>query len=130
MAYYFDSSALVKLIVNEDETAALKTWISAEDRRPITCDVARAEVTRAVRRAAPGRVGEVRGVLNVMDILELRSEQFDVAGSIEPPTLRTVDAIHLAAALDLGDDLEGFVTYDSRLAEACEAVGIQVFAPH
>lgn len=51
------------------------------------------------------------------------------AGRLDPPGLRSLDAIHLAAALDLGDDLEGLVTYDDRLAEAAVSNGVAAVAP-
>jgi len=54
---------------------------------------------------------------------------FESAGRIDPSGLRSLDAIHLAAALDLGDDLDGIVTYDERLGEACAAHGVAVLAP-
>ena len=55
---------------------------------------------------------------------------FERAAEIEPDLLRSPDALHLAAALELGDDLEGIVTSDDRLAEAAHRYGIPVVAPH
>ena len=51
------------------------------------------------------------------------------AGRLDPAIVRSLDAIHLAAALMLGDDLEAFVTYYERLAEAARANGVAVVAP-
>lgn len=84
---------------------------------------------RAVRRAAPDRFVQVRGVLDSVTLLEVTSHIFEEAGRLDPSILRTLDAVHLAAALDLGDDLEALVTYDDRLAEAAVASGIEVIAP-
>ena len=57
------------------------------------------------------------------------SALFEAAGRLDPSILRTLDAIHVAAALGLGDDLEGIVTYDKRLAREAEQNGITVTAP-
>ena len=84
---------------------------------------------RAVRRAAPDRLVQARGVLDSVTLLEVTPHIFDEAGRLDPSILRTLDAVHLAAALDLGDDLEALVTYDDRLAEAAVASGIEVIAP-
>lgn len=54
---------------------------------------------------------------------------FEAAGRLDPTILRTLDAVHLAAALDIGDELEGIVTYDDRLAEAALANGVAVVSP-
>ena len=68
-------------------------------------------------------------MLDSLTLLTVPTALFDEAGRLEPATLRTLDAFHLAAALDLGDDLEGIVTYDDRLAQAAQANGIPVIAP-
>ncbi len=129
MAYYFDTSALVKLVVAEPETAALRAWLTEADRGPVACDLVRTELMRAVRRSAPDRVGRARQVLDGVTLCEVTSAVFEAAGRLDPVTLRSLDAIHLASALDLGDDIEGFVTYDARLAESATAFGLSVVAP-
>jgi uncharacterized protein len=129
MAYYLDTSALVKLVVAEAETTALRAWLADADRSPVSCDLARAELLRAVRRATPDRLTQARAVLDSITLLEVTSQTFEEAGRLHPTTLRSLDAIHLAAALDLGDDLEGLVTYDERLAEAAQSNAIPVTGP-
>ncbi|HEY5221649.1 MAG TPA: type II toxin-antitoxin system VapC family toxin [Microbacteriaceae bacterium] len=129
MAYYFDTSALVKLVVAEPETAALREWLGSADRGAISCDLARTELLRAVRRAAPDRVTQARTVIASITLLEVTTAIFEEASRLDPAILRSLDAIHLAAALALGDDLDGFVTYDDRLAQAAAANGIQVIRP-
>lgn len=62
-------------------------------------------------------------------LTELTTAVFEEAGRLQPPTLHSLDALHLAAALDLGDDLEGIVTYDERPAEAAKANGIPAISP-
>ncbi len=129
MAYYLDTSALVKLVVAEPETAALRIWLAAPDRDLVSCDLARTELLRAVRRAAPDRVTQARSVLDSITLIEVTAQTFEEAGRLDPTMLRTLGAIHLAAALDLGDDLDGIVTYDDRLAEAAQFNAIRVTAP-
>ncbi len=129
MACYIDTSALAKLIVAEPETPALQSWFSAEDRDPVSCDLARTELFRAVRRVAPDRVSRARDVLDSITLIALPSALFEHAARLEPSSLRTLDAIHLAAALDLGDDLDVLVTYDDRLAESATANGVRVLTP-
>ncbi|MEQ8719495.1 MAG: type II toxin-antitoxin system VapC family toxin [Acidimicrobiales bacterium] len=129
MAFYLDTSALVKLVVAEAETEALREWLAAAERNPVTCELARTELMRAVRRRAPEAMVRARLVLDAVTVLEVPSPTFDRAGRVDPTSLRTLDAVHIAAALDLGDDLEGLVAYDSRLSEAAEANGIPLTSP-
>jgi len=129
VAHYLDTSALVKLVVAEAETAALLTWLKVADRVPVSCDVARTELVRAIRRRAPGRAVQAHRVLDTVTLLEISTAIVEEAGRLEPALLRSVDAVHLAAALALGDDLEGLVTYDEKLADAAELNGIAVTAP-
>ena len=129
MAHYIDTSALVKLVISESETVALQTWFAAAERTPVSCDLARTELFRAVRRAAPDRVVRAREVLDSVTLIEVTTAMFEDAGLLDPTILRTLDAVHLAAALVLGDELDGMVTYDERLAQAALANGIAVIAP-
>lgn len=129
MAHYLDTSALVKLVVAEPETDALRTWLSEKNRDPVACDLARTELLRAVRRAVPDRILQARAVLDSITLTEVTTSLFEEAGRLDPTALRSLDAIHLAAALDLGDELDSLVTYDDRLAEAARSNGIAVTAP-
>jgi uncharacterized protein len=129
VAFYVDTSALAKLVVAEAETKALRKWFRAADRNPVTSDLARSELLRAVRRTDPSKVVRAREVLESVTLIELTTTVCEHAGLLDPAILRTLDAIHLAAALVLGDDLEGFVTYDDRLAQAAQATGIRVVTP-
>ncbi len=129
MAHYFDTSALVKLVIQEAESGPLRDWTSQADRVPVSCDLARSELLRAVRRADATKVVRAREVLDSIIITRVTTGIFEEAGRLDPVVLRTLDAVHLAAALDLGDDLVGLVTYDTRLAEAAQQIGIAVIAP-
>lgn len=129
MAYYLDTSALVKLVVAEAETSALREWLASAERAPVSCDLARTELVRAVRRIVPERMALARAVLDAVTLLAVTPAMFEQAGRLEPALLRSLDAVHLAAALTLGDDLDGLVTYDERLAGAATLNGVVVAAP-
>lgn len=128
MAHYVDTSALVKLVVADAETEALRSWL-VEGSDLVSCDLARAELLRAVRRAAPDRVVTARTVLESITLVSVAASTFEAAGRLDPAILRNLDAVHIAAALELGDDLDGIITYDNRLATAAQANGIAVVAP-
>jgi uncharacterized protein len=129
MAFYLDTSAVVKLVVAEAETAALTAWIAAEQKEFVSCDLLRTELFRAVPRGSPDSVTRARNVVDAITILAVPSSTFERAGELAPPTLRSLDAIHLAATLELGDTLDGLVTYDEKLAAAAVSYGINVIAP-
>lgn len=129
MAFYLDTSALAKLVVAEPETGALRSWVAAADRDLVAGDLARTELMRAVRRVVPERAAVAREVLESVTLIGVAAAVFAEAGRLDPPGLRSLDAIHLAVALDLGDDLEALVTYDERLADAATVNGVAVVAP-
>lgn len=129
MAHYLDTSALVKLVVNEAETGALMAWLDETGGDWVSSDLARTELLRTVRRAAPDRVVRAREVLDSITLIDVSTQIYEEAARIDPPTLRTLDAIHLAVALDLGDDLETIVAYDDRLCEAAIANGVRTTTP-
>lgn len=124
-----DTSALVKLVVAEAETTALQAWLAESDRVPVSSDLSRTELLRAVRRAVPDRMVRAREVLDGITLLEITTAVCEVAARLEPAVLRALDAVHLATALDLGDDLDAIVTYDDRLAAAARSNGLAVIAP-
>jgi uncharacterized protein len=126
--FYLDTSAAVKLVVSEPGSKALRDWLAAHDRI-VSSDLLRTELLRATRRAVPEAMLQARAVLDSIVMLALPAGVFERAGLLDPHVLRSLDALHLAAALELGDDLEGIVTYDDRLAEGARALGIEVVAP-
>ncbi|WP_420442901.1 type II toxin-antitoxin system VapC family toxin [Candidatus Poriferisodalis sp.] len=127
--HYFDSSALVKLIVEEPESSTLDSWIEAEDVRVVSSDLARAETIRAVRRYLPELTVEARSLFDSVTCVRMTLEIVERAALLDPPGLRSLDAIHLATALELHNEVEGLVTYDERLARAARESGIPTLAP-
>jgi hypothetical protein len=129
VAHYLDTSALVKLVVAELETDALIAWLNETNSDWVSSDLTRTELMRAVRRTTPDRVVRAREVLDSITLLNVTTQIYEEAARIDPPALRTLDSLHLAVALDLGDDLESIVTYDDRLAEAATANGLLITTP-
>ena len=129
MAHYVDSSALVKLVREEPESAALRRWLAQAAGEVVACDLVRTELIRAVRRASPQDAAVAHEVLDGVTLIPVTRALFDSAARLDPVVLRSLDAIHLAAALDLGDELDGLVTYDDRLGEAARANGVVVVRP-
>lgn len=126
---YLDSSALVKLVVEEAETRALESAIAGFGES-VSSIVAAVEVPRAARRAGVADV-EARAdrLVSKLDLLELTEQIVTRSAALDPPALRTLDAIHLASALSLGAELDAFAAYDERLTAAASAAGLNVVSP-
>lgn len=124
---YLDASALVKLIVAEPESRALERWLGHR-RHVVSCQLARTEVVRALAPRGREAVVRARRLLDRIELIELDDELLDRAGELEGP-LRALDAIHVAAALELGDGLEALVTYDVQMTRAAARLGVPVAAP-
>ena len=127
-AVYLDSSAIVKLVVLEPESDALSDHL---ERRPVrvSCALARVEVIRAVGGHGQAAIQRARRLLTSVSLLRLDDVLLDEAAALEAPTLRSLDAIHLAGARALGAELAEVVTYDRRMAEGAHALGLPVSAP-
>lgn len=127
--WYIDSSALVKLIIDEPESAALRAFLGAAEATGASALVF-AEVPRASTRHDPGSGNRAEVVLgSLTTIVEVDRQLLDVAAVLPPATLRSLDAVHLAAAKRFGDRLQGVITYDERLADAASASGMEVVSP-
>jgi len=127
--FYLDTSAAAKLVVAEKGSTGLRRWVTSRDDRMFSSDLLRTELLRATRRTAPEQMVQARAVLDSLVLLTLSTSVCERAAILEPEVMRSLDALHLAAALEIGDELEGVVTYDQRLAAGAEALGISVVAP-
>jgi len=123
---YLDTSALVKLVVAEPQTAALRDALAGWSRRA-TSALAEVELLRAAARV--GVVAAATRVLGEISLIEVDAAVLRRAAHVPPPSLRSLDAIHLASALALGDTLGTVLTYDARLADAARVHGLEVRAP-
>ncbi len=128
-ALYLDSSAFAKLVVEEAETAALRTFVANTTARRTSSALLRTESLRAVRHLGPDALATVREGLRRVDLIAIDDRILDVAGTLEPQVLRTLDAIHIATALAVGDDLEAIVTYDERMIDAARLMGLPTATP-
>jgi uncharacterized protein len=125
---YLDSSALVKLVIAERESAALRRYLRSQPQRA-SCGLARVEVMRAVRPHGGAAITRARRLLRRLDLVQLDDELLDAAAALDAGILRSLDAIHLAAAQVLADDLTAVVTYDARMTVAAGRLGLPVAAP-
>jgi uncharacterized protein len=126
---YVDSSALLKLVVREPETAALEADLAGRDGLLVS-RLAVVECRRAAQRVPHRRVLQtVEQVLEALYLIELTPALLDDAGAADPPLLRSLDAIHLATALSIREPGLEVITYDRRFAEAARARGLTVIHP-
>jgi hypothetical protein len=125
---YLDSSALVKVVVPEPESRALREALRSWPER-VSSVVAEIEVERVGRRLGGGAIRRARSVLARVALVELDEEVRRRAAGLGPAELGPVDAIHLATALTLGDDLGALCAYDTILVDAAAATGVDVVAP-
>lgn len=132
--FYVDASALVKLVREEPESSALRAYLEGADL--LSSELVLAEVPRAVHRAAAQdpelpvdllleRVGEL---LDAVALRPLDRALLAGAGAIAEPSLRALDAIHVASAVGL-EPIEAFVTYGERQAAAARLAGLRTMAP-
>ena len=125
---YLDSSAGLKLLVKEPESPALRAWLN--DRGGWTSSALfRTELVRAARRSHSARVLAAREMIARVAIVDVDTAILNEAADLDPRTLRSLDAIHLATALRVADELEAIVTYDRRMIEGARALGLPVASP-
>jgi predicted nucleic acid-binding protein len=125
---YLDSSAIVKLAVREPESHALRRYLRR--RRPLVSSaLARTEVLRALLPAGDEAMIRGRAVLQRIDLVRVNDRILNAAGVLRPPELRSLDAIHLATAHELGKELRAIVTYDDRMATAAKQQGYRIVQP-
>ena len=127
-ATYLDSSAIVKLVVAEPESGALRRYLRR--RKPyVSSALARAEVARSLLPFGPAGLQRAETVLTRIDLIRVSDTVLRATGDLLPEDVRTLDAIHLATAQQLGTDLARLVTYDTRMRAAAKALGLDVNVP-
>jgi uncharacterized protein len=125
---YLDASALVKLVLTEPETPALRRYLRAGHRK-VTNEIAVIEVTRAAGLADPSQQtrAETRRLLEEADLVQIDRDLIDGAAKLASRRLRTLDALHLATALRAQPD--ELVAYDRRLLDAATEAGLATASP-
>jgi hypothetical protein len=125
---YLDASAVVKLVVAEPETAALRAFL-AQQRSFVSSRLTAVEVARALARAGMGVDVALERILSRIHQVAISDQILSTAAGLNPASLRTLDAIHLATAMAAGSDIAVLVSYDRRLTEAAAAAGIPTASP-
>jgi len=128
-AVYLDSSAIVKLVAEEAESNALLRYLAERPAR-FTSQIARIEVPRALARAHGADAA--RAAVPVLDrivTVALDDQIVSIAAQLAPSGLRTLDAVHLASAMAVGEELDVVVAYDHRLGDAARRAGLAVASP-
>ncbi len=127
---YLDSAAVVKLVHAEPESPALRLWL---DKRAetgwISSVLTEIESFRALARYAPEAVSRLPAVLDQIDLIDLDQRIRILARTVQPVTVRSLDAIHLGTALQSRPGLTSLVTYDKRLLDAARVAGLPVDSP-
>lgn len=126
---YLDSSAFVKTVVVEPETAALRAFLAGSEGILISSALLRAEALRSVRLLGPDVLAAMRLALRSVNLIAVDDRVLDAAGILEPSVVRTLDAIHLATAHAAGDDLKTLVTYDARMLAGARLLGLPAASP-
>ena len=129
-AVYLDTSALVKLVIPEAESAALIEFLEDHPVR-ISSILSRTELIRAFLRSttAPASFGQLQIVLRELTYVGVDENLLESAGRLAPPTLRSLDALHLAAAISIREEIAALVAYDKRLRDEAFLAGLEVRAP-
>lgn len=126
---YIDASALVKLFKPEEESAALIAALEAWPTRVSSCVIS-IEASSAARRIGTREaLARAEAAVTRIELVSLSNEVLIRAGRAFDPALRALDAIHLATAIELGDDVGAFFAYDGDLLQAARAAGIPVQSP-
>lgn len=127
---YLDTSALAKLVVEEAESAALASWLDEhEDEVLFTSALSKVELIRAAARRSSEARPAALSLIAELSLVPVDPTVIDLAWSLEPAVLRSMDAIQLASALSVTGSQVRFVAYDVRLLEAAAAAGLTTMAP-
>ena len=127
---YIDTSALVKLLFDEPESSALSDWLTRMNEIPkVSSDMSTVELLRTCQRIDESLVDDARRLLDGVDLVPIDHVIVEQAANMIPYELRSLDAIHLASALSLHEDLTDFVAYDVRLCSAATNAGLPVVSP-
>jgi predicted nucleic acid-binding protein len=127
-AAYLDTSALVKLVLPEEESAALAVELARWDSH-ISSALVRTELVRACAPAGTAARRLAQRLLAELDLLAVDEAILDAAARLKPLNLRTLDAIHIASAQALESALGAVVAYDTRLLEGAKAARLPTIVP-
>lgn len=128
---YTDTSAIAKLFIAEPQTPDLARWLAGQEEPSLVSSaLLGVELIRLLELARPAALPDAERFLSTdVDIVQVTPTILADAARVPPPRLRTLDAIHLATALDLGSAVSVMLCYDKRLTEAARAAGLKVAHP-
>ncbi len=118
----------MKLVLREREEAQLRAEMAEYDGF-VSSALLGVEAIRACSRHGSEYAQDAREWLLDVALLPLDDALLDEAAAVSPPTIRSLDALHLATALSVRDDLGALFTYDDRLAEVAKVHGLPVATP-
>jgi predicted nucleic acid-binding protein len=126
-SWYLDTSALLKLVVQEKESAALRKVVGDDD---VTSSFTRLEVTRALKLYSAKTKKDASTLLNLISLIPIDFGIMTQAELIiQGSELKVPDAIHVATAIKMGSLIKGIITYDQQMASVASRLGIRVLAP-
>lgn len=127
---YLDTSALVKLIFEEQESQALESWLDTHQRvAKVTSALSSVELLRICRKLDEATSAAAQQLLSGIDMLPMSESILETAAYLQPKELRSLDAIHLASALAVASEIQQFVAYDHRLLAAARGSGLPSLCP-
>jgi hypothetical protein len=126
---YIDTSALLRVVFPDDTTPAVQALLDDPAIRLISSTLLRVEARRGTVRRAPRRLPRVDVLLRSVEAVGIDDAVIEAASRLPDPMLRSLDALHLATALLIREDVEALLTYDDRLADAARAHGLAVASP-
>lgn len=129
MYWYLDTSAFMKLVVEETASKRMRTWHTSQWGHMVSSELMRVEALRTARKLEVGFLGPTRQALRTVHLVAVSRSVCDMAAELGLEEIRSLDALHLASALLLGDELAGIVTYDERLTVAARSAGLEVIQP-
>ena len=128
--YYADTSAVIKLLVEESHSKAFAAFYDTHaDAEWVSSALLRIELTRAVTRAMPVLLPDAHDLLLAFSFVAIDDDIVEGAMNEPDRGLRSLDAIHLATARVLGEDLDAIVSYDDRLLKAATDAGLATSSP-
>ena len=127
MSWYADSSAILKLLIVEKESAALTNFIDFTIK---SSTLTRVEIIRMLHKIAPEKIAQAQVILAGIDLTPLNPTILNAAENFAPTiTLKSLDALHVASVLFLGTSIEGLITYDKAMIKNAKELGIKVVSP-
>lgn len=121
---YLDTSALAKLILDEEESPRIKEFLKSREVSLVSSQLTEVELMRAVSRSDPARRPKARELLARMFLLPITSSVREAAAELDPPSTRSLDSVHLATALEIRTHLAGVMTFDNRMQRAAEELNL------